>query len=148
MLSDQLECLRTNIWSFGMQIVKFFPVKVMTCPQAYHLSVNPFSANNEISLQDSFLLLILQQVNKSIGLLVPKVELFVDSLLSVQWTERSPLIIEEYLSFVQTLVSAHSCYCKSVVRMLVSKFILEPQVDPAVNYVHEVLQAILGLIPL
>lgn len=93
-------------------------------------------------------MLILQQVNRTISLLVPKVEVFVDALLGISWVNRPPAIVDEYLSFVQTLVSAHTYYCKPVIRMLVSNFVLNPETDAACNHVHYVIRGILELIPL
>lgn len=93
-------------------------------------------------------MLILQQVNKSISLLVPKVDLFVDALLGISWANRPPAIVDEYLSFVQTLVSAHTYYCKPVIRMLVSNFTLNPETDIACRHVHDVIRGILEMIPL
>lgn len=90
----------------------------------------------------------LQQVNKSISILVPKVEQFVDALLSVSWIDRPDPIIEEYLNFVQTLISAHSYYCKSAIFMLVSNLSLKPDTDPTAIKIHEVLKTTLKLIPL
>ena len=95
-------------------------------------------------MQDSFLLVVLRQVNKSIGLLVPKLEHFVDALLNLSWMSRSPEVIEEYLGFVQTLVIAHTYYCQPTVKMLISTF--ETVENP--HHSHEILKGILQLIPL
>ena len=93
--------------------------------------------------------MILEQLNKSIGILIPKVELFVDVLLSVSWTNRSLPVIEEYMCFIKSLVSCHSYYCKSVITMVVSKFVLNPDTDNnAFRHVHDVLTDIITLIPL
>ena len=99
-------------------------------------------------LQDASLMLILQQVNKSISILVPKVEQFVDALLSVSWIDRPDSVLEEYLNFVQTLISAHSYYCKSAIWMLVSNLSMKPDTDAAAIKIHGVLQTTLKLIPL
>ena len=93
-------------------------------------------------------MLVLQQVNKSISVLVPKVEQFVDALLFVSWIDRPQAVVEEYLNFVQTLVSAHSYYCRSAIWMLVSNLSLKPDTDVAASNIHEVLKNILQLIPL
>ena len=93
-------------------------------------------------------MLILQQVNKSISVLIPKVEQFVDALLGVSWMDRPDPVIEEYLSFVQTLISAHSYYCKSAIWMLVSNLSLKPDTDTSAVKIHEVLRTTLNLIPL
>ena len=93
-------------------------------------------------------MLILQQVNKSISILVPKVEQFVDALLSVSWIDRPDSVLEEYLNFVQTLISAHSYYCKSAIWMLVSNLSMKPYTDAAAIKIHGVLQTTLKLIPL
>lgn len=93
-------------------------------------------------------MLILQQVNKSISILVPKVEQFVDALLSVSWIDRPDSVLEEYLNFVQTLISAHSYYCKSAIWMLVSNLSMKPDTDAAAIKIHGVLQTTLKLIPL
>lgn len=100
------------------------------------------------NVHDAFLMLVLQQVNKSISVLVPKVEQFVDALLFVSWIDRPQAVVEEYLNFVQTLVSAHSYYCRSAIWMLVSNLSLKPDTDVAASNIHEVLKNILQLIPL
>lgn len=100
------------------------------------------------NVNDAFLMLILQQVNKSISVLIPKVEQFVDALLGVSWMDRPDPVIEEYLSFVQTLISAHSYYCKSAIWMLVSNLSLKPDTDTSAIKIHEVLRTTLNLIPL
>uniref|UniRef100_A0A0N8E1Q1 RNA polymerase I-specific transcription initiation factor RRN3 n=1 Tax=Daphnia magna TaxID=35525 RepID=A0A0N8E1Q1_9CRUS len=103
---------------------------------------------NDPHVNDAFLLLILQQVNNAISLLVPKVEQFVYALLNISWTSRPPAVLDEYLSFVQTLVSAHTYYCKPVVKMLVSNLTLNPDTELATRHAHDLLRRILELIPL
>jgi hypothetical protein len=92
--------------------------------------------------------MILKQVNDSISLLSPKVEAFVDALLHISWTARQQPILDEYLTFLQTLVSAHTFYCKPVVRMLVSHLTFNSQCEVSTANVHLVLRGILELIPL
>jgi RNA polymerase I specific transcription initiation factor RRN3 len=101
-----------------------------------------------LAFKDASLRILVQQVNKSISLLIPKVESFVDELLDVKWTDSSPEVIEEYVGFLQSLVSAHNYYCKSVVRMLVSYFTLGPEANVALSYIHEILKGIMDIVPL
>jgi hypothetical protein len=100
------------------------------------------------AFKDANLRILVQQATKSISFLIPKVELFVDALLDVPWINKSPEVIEEYVNFLQTLLSAHSYYSKSVIRMLVSYFTLGPESNVALTYIHEILKGIMDIIPL
>lgn len=99
-------------------------------------------------LQDETLHFLLEQVNSCISLLVPKVERFVDALLSVPWVNRPAEIVKNYQNFLHNLLSAHTYYCKTVVKVLVQNFsILDPK-EEASQHVHDVVKGILALIPL
>lgn len=101
-----------------------------------------------IVLQDETLHFLLEQVNSCISLLVPKVERFVDALLCVPWVNRPSEIVKNYQNFLHNLLSAHTYYCKTVVKILVQNFsILDPK-EEASQHVHDVIKGILALIPL
>lgn len=91
---------------------------------------------------------LLKQLSKSISILVPKVEEYVDALLGVSWMGRQEEVMQEYFSFLLSLVSAHPYYCSQVARTLVSNFVLDPHVTPDVERVHDALGAIIELVPL
>ena len=98
--------------------------------------------------KDDNLRILVQQATTSIALMSPKVEKFVEALLDVKWTDKSPEVIEEYVGFLHSLVSAQTYFCKSIIRMLVSHFTLGPEANVALSYIHEILKGIMDIIPL
>ena len=91
---------------------------------------------------------LLKQLSRSISVLVPKVEEFVDALLSISWTGRPVEVMQEYFNFLLTLVSAHPYYCSQVARTLIANFVLDPHITPDVERVHGALGMMIELVPL
>lgn len=72
--------------------------------------------------QDNELLELIVEVRQCISLLGPTHKLFVEVLLNINWTSRSPEATTAYKGLLEDLVCVHIYHCKFVMDKLVSQF--------------------------
>lgn len=107
-------------------------------------------------IQDEVLIKWLDQLGQHVSLFDKKNEHLVDVLLELDWMRKSDAVIHSYSEVILNLVTAFTYYTKSVLRMIVKRFmpVLPPTIEEVdskeLNFdkLHNLLQSILKLIPL
>lgn len=113
----------------------------------------------EISNKD--FLRVIEESRQCIDLLKPKYLIFVESLLSMNWTNRTADIALEYQKFLIDLLSAHSRYIKFAIEKLILYWLAKEEhiqlwkngiptgkIQESLKYIHEVISAMLHVIPM
>lgn len=77
------------------------------------------------STQDSNLAEFLADVSQYVASLSARHELFVQTLLRIDWLNRSPDVIANYKLFLQDLICVQTCYIRTVIHHLVN--LLKPE---------------------
>ncbi|XP_074030312.1 RNA polymerase I-specific transcription initiation factor RRN3 homolog Tif-IA [Leptinotarsa decemlineata] len=80
----------------------------------------------DAELTDDDVSSILTEATECISILNQNLRLFVEALLSIPWTDKSPKVVSEYQSFIVNLLSAHNYHAKMVVDKLVKLFLPDP----------------------
>ncbi|CAH1185721.1 unnamed protein product [Phyllotreta striolata] len=80
----------------------------------------------DAKLTDADISSILKEINECISILDQKFRLFVEAILSIEWTSRGSEVIEEYQVFIVNLLSAHTYHAKMVIDKLVKLFFPGP----------------------
>lgn len=113
-------------------------------------------------IRDSELTELLQETHSCISLLGPVHKLFVEALLTLNWTSRSLQVTTIYKGFLIDLISAHNYHTKLIIDKLVDQF--KPEDDDyttewelaktkekdleRLHHVHDVLRMIMKIIPM
>lgn len=77
----------------------------------------------DAELLDDDITSLLSEATECISIMKEELRLFVEALLSVNWTERNDSVVREYQSFIANLVSAHNYHADFVINKLVSLFL-------------------------
>ncbi|KAJ8920052.1 hypothetical protein NQ315_011705 [Exocentrus adspersus] len=77
----------------------------------------------DAELTDEDVSSLLKEATECISILNQDLRLFVEALLSIDWTGKSREVVAEYHSFVVNLLSAHNYHSKLVVEKLVTLFV-------------------------
>lgn len=112
-------------------------------------------------LSDVDFSLIIRESKECVELLSPKFEVFVHSLITLNWLKRSELHIIEYQSFLIDLLSQHNTYTKYALQCLIEYWVpnkLDQQlwkrgvphitINNILVHVHKTLSRILEVIPM
>lgn len=104
---------------------------------------------------------IIRESKECIELLTPKFEVFVQSLISLNWLKRNEELIKEYQSFLIDLLSEHNKYTLPAIRSLINYWIPnkmdqhlwkhgipDASIITILNYVHATLSRIMEVIPM
>jgi len=113
--------------------------------------------DSEIS--DTDLKRLLEEASNCVGILDFELRLFVQALVILGWTHRSPDVIKDYQSFIINVVSAHPLHAKDVINQLVKLFISCEESDwteigPSDAFrehlvnIHVILRSIVKVVPL
>lgn len=113
--------------------------------------------DSEIS--DADLKKLLEEARNCVALLDYDLRLFVQALVILGWTHRSPQVVHVYQDFINNVVSAHPQHSKDVINQLVKLFTsceAQEWVDGVPNEteemrfanIHSILRAIVKTIPL
>ncbi|KAL0124157.1 hypothetical protein PUN28_006173 [Cardiocondyla obscurior] len=114
----------------------------------------------EGAVKDSDLTEFLTETRQCISLLDIRFELFVQALLHIEWTNRSPEVVSTYKSVLQDLVCMQTLYINVVIKRLVELF--KPEDNNAeheagqikqedlerLNHIHDILHKILEVVPM
>lgn len=65
---------------------------------------------------------LLKEATECISILSKDLRLFVEAILSIEWSNKSEYIVTEYQSFIVNLLSAHNYHAKLVIEKLVKLF--------------------------
>lgn len=77
----------------------------------------------DAELSDEDVLSLLKEATECIRLLSKELKLFVESLLSIDWTNRRSNVVKDYQTFIVNLVAAHNYHAKLVIDKLVKLFL-------------------------
>ncbi|CAG9821895.1 unnamed protein product [Phaedon cochleariae] len=77
-------------------------------------------------LSDEDISSLLIEATECISILNQELRLFVEALLSIDWTNKNAIVVSEYQSFIVNLLSAHNYHAKMVIEKLVKLFIPDP----------------------
>ncbi|XP_072750819.1 RNA polymerase I-specific transcription initiation factor RRN3 isoform X2 [Anoplolepis gracilipes] len=117
----------------------------------------------EDATKDSDLAEFLSEARQCVSLLDAKYELFVQILLRIQWTTKSPEVISTYKLFLQDLVCMQTLYIKLVINSLTQLFKSEDTTqnnaerkpgefkdedEKRLNHIHDILHKILEVVPM
>ncbi|XP_071581207.1 RNA polymerase I-specific transcription initiation factor RRN3 isoform X1 [Temnothorax nylanderi] len=115
----------------------------------------------EGAIKDSDLTEFLTEARQCISLLDIRHESFVQALLQIEWTNRSPEVISTYKFFLQDLVCMQTLHIKIVINRLVELFKpaednnLEHEIGQfksedteRLNHIHDILHKILEVVPM
>ncbi|XP_029663030.1 RNA polymerase I-specific transcription initiation factor RRN3 isoform X3 [Formica exsecta] len=114
----------------------------------------------EDAIKDSDLAEFLSEARQCVSLLDIRYDLFVQILLRIQWTTKSPEVISAYKLFLQDLVCMQTIYIKTVINSLIQLFKSEdndPERKPGkfkdedirkLNHIHDILHKILEVVPM
>lgn len=114
----------------------------------------------EDAVKDSDLAEFLSEARQCISLLDTKYELFIQIILRIQWTTKSPEVISTYKLFLQDLVCMQTLYIKTVINSLVQLFkSVEDNAEHKpgefkdedigkLNHIHDILHKILEVVPM
>lgn len=77
----------------------------------------------DADLTDEDVSSLLKEATECISILNRNLRLFVEAILSLDWNNKSEVIVSEYQSFIINLLSAHNYHAKLVIDKLVKLFI-------------------------
>lgn len=66
---------------------------------------------------------LLKEATECISILGKDLRLFVEAVLSIEWSDKSEHVVSEYQSFIVNLLSAHNYHAKVVIDKLVKSFL-------------------------
>lgn len=113
------------------------------------------------NIKDSDLVEFLCETRQCVSLLGPPHQLFIEVLLDINWTDRSPEVISNYKIFLEDLICAQVHHGKCIIDKLVQQF--NPKEDDNIeweigenrikdidklNHIHDVLSKILKIVPM
>lgn len=115
----------------------------------------------EGAVRDNDFAEFLVEARQCVSILSAKHESFIQVLLKIQWTDRSPEVITNYKLFLQDLVCMQTHYTKTVINHLVQLFkpVEDNNVEHEVgkfededikrlNHIHDILNKILQVVPM
>lgn len=118
-------------------------------------------AMRDSDLSDVDFALIIRESKECIELLNPKFNVFVQSLISLNWLKRSEQLILDYQAFLIDLLSVHNKYTPYALRSLIEYWIPNPMdrqlwkhgvpdasITAMLRHVHETLSRIMEVIPM
>nr|AEE63061.1 unknown [Dendroctonus ponderosae] len=88
-----------------------------------HEYMNLVCLIRDAELLESDLSALLDEATECISLLNQDFRLFVESLLSIRWVDRSLDVVKQYQGFLVNLISAHNVHAKFVIDKLVNLFL-------------------------
>ncbi|KAK2576891.1 hypothetical protein KPH14_005516 [Odynerus spinipes] len=113
------------------------------------------------NVKDSDLVDFLSEARQCVSLLGPVHKSFIEVLLQINWTDRSPEVISIYKSFLEDLICVQVYHGKCIIDKLVEQF--KPAEDDSIeweageyrtkdidklNHIHDVLSKILKIVPM
>lgn len=118
-------------------------------------------AMRDVDLSDIDFGVLIKESRQCIELLKPKFTIFVETLISLNWINRSETLIVEYQKFLIDLLSEHNKYTNFALTKLI-QFWIPRSIDESfwkngvpderikffLNYVHQTLSKILDVIPM
>ncbi|XP_046628469.1 RNA polymerase I-specific transcription initiation factor RRN3 [Neodiprion virginianus] len=113
-------------------------------------------------IRESELIDLLTETHACISLLGPSHRLFIEALLTLNWTTRSLQVTTIYKGFLEDLVSAHNYHAKLIIDKLVDRFKSEEDDNTTewefsksksqdlqtLRHVHDVLRMLMKIIPM
>ncbi|KAL6423028.1 hypothetical protein ACFW04_010482 [Cataglyphis niger] len=115
----------------------------------------------EDAVKDNDLAEFLFEARQCISLLDIRYDLFVQILLRIQWTTKSPEVISAYKLFLQDLVCMQTVYIKTVINSLIQLFKsvednnaeckpgeFKDEDIEKLNHIHDILHKILEIVPM
>lgn len=118
-------------------------------------------AMRDVDLSDPDFSVLIKESRQCIELLKPKFTIFVETLISLNWINRSEPLIVEYQKFLIDLLSEHNKYTSFALSKLIQFWIPKPidetfwkngvpdeRIKFFLNYVHQTLGKILDVIPM
>lgn len=118
-------------------------------------------AMRDVDLSDPDFGVLIRESRLCIELLKPKFEVFVETLINLNWINRNEALIIEYQKFLIDLLSQHNKYTSTALSKLIQFWIPKPMDEPFwkhgvpderikffLNYVHQTFSKILDVIPM
>lgn len=118
-------------------------------------------AMRDVDLSDPDFSVLIKESRQCVELLKPKFTIFVETLISLNWINRSEPLIVEYQKFLIDLLSEHNKYTSFALSKLIQFWIPKPidetfwkngvpdeRIKFFLNYVHQTLGKILDVIPM
>lgn len=118
-------------------------------------------AMRDVDLSDPDFSVLIKESRQCIELLKPKFTIFVETLISLNWINRSEALIVEYQKFLIDLLSEHNKYTSCALSKLIQFWTPKPidetfwkngvpddRIKFFLNYVHQTLGKILDVIPM
>ncbi|XP_071566545.1 uncharacterized protein [Temnothorax nylanderi] len=113
----------------------------------------------EGAIKDSDLTEFLTEARQCISLLDIRHESFVQALLQIEWTNRSPEVISTYKFFLQDLVRMQTVHIKIVINRLIELYKPEDNAEHEIgqfksedmerlNHIHDIMYKILKVLPM
>uniref|UniRef100_A0AAQ4RBH4 RRN3 homolog, RNA polymerase I transcription factor n=1 Tax=Gasterosteus aculeatus aculeatus TaxID=481459 RepID=A0AAQ4RBH4_GASAC len=96
-------------------------------------------------IKDGQLISWLQEFRGCVTHLTKDHEQLIYTILRLPWVGRSQAVVEEYMAFISSLVSAQTVYLCACIKMVVSHF--TPNLPRNFNLCHEALQLIIRYVP-
>lgn len=123
---------------------------------------NYVRAMSDVDLSDADFGILIKESRECIELLKPKFQLFVETIIGLNWIKRGEKLIIEYQNFLIDLLSEHNKYTTFALRTLISFWIPnkadevlwkggmpdEGRIKSFLGHVHETLRQIMEVIPM
>lgn len=123
---------------------------------------NYIRAMRDVDLSDADFGILIRESRQCIELLKPKLTMFVETIIGLNWIKRSEKLIIEYQNFLIDLLSEHNKYTTFALRTLIAFWIPNKadealwkigipdteRIKPYLRHVHETLCQIMEVIPM